>query len=80
MNNINQIDIDEFSMWKSNPVTKELFREITEDCQHLQRLWAKGDLINDPINNARRIGAVEALSSILGYCPESLRESYEKNN
>lgn len=80
MSNESFVTPDDYMWWKNHPVTKMFFNEIQEKCQEYQKLWAKGDLLLDPINNARRVGHVEALSGMLGFIPESMVGEYEKNN
>jgi hypothetical protein len=75
-----EISQEVFKDWKNHVVTKELFRRLQIDKEYLHEIWETGKAINDPIINARNVGAAQAISMILNFKPDAIEEDTSHDN
>lgn len=59
---------EEFLEWKSQAVTKELYRSISADIEDVKELLASQAGV-DPLADRFSVGGIEALKSVLEWQP-----------
>ena len=54
----------EFSRWKNDDATKEIFKLLQEEVEDIKNAWAEGHF-KDPLVNERNVGIVEGINKVL---------------